>query len=94
MSQTFVMRDRKAQSDKPVFRERVFHGAHSRSGIEVTGHWSTQGPQPVGEGGVPQWVADAFDADPRLMQVALSGEHEGQKFGSVYSRIEHEVSKG
>lgn len=98
MSQTFAMSDRKlrAEGEKPVFRQRVFHGAHSWGKMEIKGQWHTQGPQPVSEsGGVPQCVVDIFDKYPHVQQVAIAfkGE-EGQENGSVFSRIDHEVREG
>lgn len=66
----------------------IFHGAHSRSKLEIKGCFTAQGPQPVGdEGGVPQWIADAFAAMPHLQQLALNGEHSGV----IYSRMNIEV---
>lgn len=44
-------------------------GCHG-SDIRITGCFYAQGPQVVGEGGVPQWVMDAFRANPGLDKLA------------------------
>lgn len=91
MSTTFLMRDRKATTDpdRPVFSQRVFHGAHSHTKLEIRGQWHVQGPQPVSDGGgVPKLVADIFDAYPQVQKVAVATD----TGGSVFSRINHEVS--
>jgi hypothetical protein len=67
-------------------KAKAFHGTYSRTRLDIRGTHSLSGPQPIGEGGVPQWVADAFDAHPGLMQIALNGEDRG----AVYSRLEEE----
>jgi hypothetical protein len=54
-------------------KERVFHGAHSRTPLKIQGNFHAQGMQPVQDaGGVPGWAADLFDSRPDLMQIALS----------------------
>lgn len=62
----------------------IYHGAHSRTPLEIRGHFHIQGPQPVGDGGVPKWVSDAFDAMPHMTRIALSSK----TGGVVWSRIE------
>lgn len=63
--------------------KKVYTGI-SHSPLEVKGHFHFQGPQPVGcEGGAPEWVAAAFDNNPKLNMVALSYEDSGV----VYSRM-------
>jgi hypothetical protein len=79
MSYTFLMRGPKSDA-------QVFHGAHSRSPLEIRGQFSMTGPQPVGDGGVPKWVADLFESMPDLKQVALSTD----KRGVVWSRLSDE----
>ncbi len=63
---------------------KTIHGAHAHGPLEIRGHFTSQGPQPIGaEGGCPQWVADLLEKHPDIQQVALSGEH----CGVVWSRI-------
>ena len=70
---------------------RTFHGAYSRTAMEIKGHWHMQGPQPVSDdGGVPQWAADLFDAMPDLMQIALATK----RGGVVWTRPEPEIQTG
>lgn len=75
MSKTFAM---KGGTGKRV------HGAYSRSPLEIKGHFTMSGPQPIDdESGCPQWVADLFDQHPDIQRVALSGD----EWGAVFSRI-------
>jgi hypothetical protein len=79
MSLSFAMKG----STKPTF-----HGAHSHTKLEIRGNFYASGPQPVGDdGGVPQWVADAFAYFPSLREIALNGD----THGVVYSRFADEV---
>lgn len=73
--QTFLMKGNKAKS---------IHGAYSRSALEIRGHFSMQGPQPVGENGAPQWVADIFESRPDIIRVAVSTEDRG----AVWTRMD------
>jgi hypothetical protein len=45
-------------------------GCHG-SKIEIKGCFFAQGPQVVGEHGVPQWVMDAFNNTPKLERLAI-----------------------
>lgn len=64
-----------------------YHGSHSRSKLDIRGHISMSGPQPVGdEGGVPELVHQLFQQFPKLQQVALGAE----TFGVVYQRMKDE----
>jgi len=49
---------------------RLF-GAHGAA-IKFTGAFFVQGQQEVGPHGVPQWVLDAFNANPKLYQMATT----------------------
>jgi len=51
---------------------RLF-GAHGAA-IKITGAFFAQGQQEVGPHGVPQWVMDAFNANPKLHQMATTDE--------------------
>lgn len=63
---------------------KTIHGAHARGPLEIRGHFTAQGPQPIGEeGGCPQWVADLLEKHPDIQKVALSGDNGGV----VWSRI-------
>ena len=57
-------------------------GCHG-SDIRVTGCFYAQGPQAVGEGGGPQWVMDAFRANPNLDKLAIVDD---ASHGVVWSR--------
>lgn len=62
---------------------RRVHTSFSRTKLEIRGHFSMSGPQPVGGNGCPEWIADLFDANPNLTQIALGNEESG----IVYQRI-------
>lgn len=64
----------------------LFHGSHSTKSLEIRGQFHCSGPQPVGEGGCPQWVADIFDRLPKLDRIALDGDGRGV----VWTRITHD----
>lgn len=82
MAQTFAMRGNKSE---------VYHGAHSRTPLEIRGSFSMSGPQPVGDdGGVPTAVAEIFRAMPHCQTISLGNE----KGGVVYSRLASDPSKG
>jgi hypothetical protein len=49
---------------------RLF-GAHGAA-IKITGAFFAQGQQEVGPHSVPQWVMDAFNANPKLYQMATT----------------------
>lgn len=77
MSQVFSFR-------KTIFMGERYHGSHSRTKLEIKGHFSTSGPQPVSDdGGVPILVADIFRNMPKIQSVTLNGESSGV----VYSRL-------
>jgi hypothetical protein len=60
------------------FKGRTIPSAHSATPLEIKGAWTMQGPQVVGgEGGVPEWVFDLFQANPHLEQIALGYERGG-----------------
>lgn len=72
------------------FRGRTVHASHSSTPLTVQGHWHTQGPQVVGgEGGAPEWVADAFDDNPNLEFIAIGTK----TAGVVYGRMEERKSE-
>jgi len=62
---------------------RLIHGAHSINSLEIRGVFNIQGPQPICEGGAPEWVADLMDRYPEIQDIAISSE----KGGVVWSRI-------
>ena len=61
----------------------LFHGSHSARPLEIRGSFYCSGPQPVEDGGCPQWVADIFDRLPGLERIALDGDGRGV----VWSRL-------
>jgi hypothetical protein len=62
-----------------------YHGAYSRTTLEIRGTWRMSGPQPVGDdGGVPDLVHQVFEQFPKVQRIALS--YEGG--GVVFSRME------
>ena len=64
--------------------QRQVHGAHAHGPLEIKGHFTASGPQPVdNDGGCPQWVADLLDQHPDIQRVALSGD----KWGVVWQRM-------
>lgn len=73
--QTFLMKGNKSKS---------IYGAYSRSALEIRGRFHMQGPQPIGENGAPQWVADIFESRPDIIRVAVSTEDGG----AVWSRMD------
>ena len=83
---TFQMRGRGPNAG---FDRKVVHGQHSLTTPKILGNWHVSGPQPIGGGGCPQWVDDAFAADPKLKRVVLVGEGHG----SVYSRMDEHAMK-
>lgn len=92
----FAMRERRDTTDStlPVFRQRVFHGAHSWGHVEIRGNWATSGPQPVGgDGGVPEEVAAIFDKHPNIRRIAFVFGDARTETGSVWSRMDHEVKE-
>ena len=61
-----------------------YHGAYSRTTLEVRGTWGMSGPQPVSEdGGVPDLVHQLFEQFPKVQRIALG--YEGG--GAVFSRM-------
>lgn len=64
------------------FNGRTIGCAMSHSELTFQGSIHVQGRQPVGDDGAPQWVADLFDENPEVMQVAIGKE----KSGIVYYR--------
>jgi hypothetical protein len=75
---TFLLKGHKAKE--------VFHGSHAVTGtLEIRGNWSMSGPQPVGDGGVPECVAQVFRSMPAVTRIALQGENGA---GSVWQRVE------
>jgi hypothetical protein len=75
MPTTFAMKGHKG---------KLYHGSHSRTPLDFKGTWSMRGPQPVGDGGVPQWVDDLMEACPDIQQIAISSIDGGV----IWSRIE------
>lgn len=64
-----------------------YHGSHSRTKLEIRGHISMSGPQPVSDnGGVPELVHQLFQQFPQLQQVALGAAD----CGVVFQRIQEE----
>lgn len=64
-----------------------YHGSHSRTKLDIRGHVSMSGPQPVSDdGGVPELVHQLFQQFPHLKQVALGAE----THGVVYQRMTDE----
>ena len=78
MSTTFLLKGNKTA-------ER-FYGQHSRTPLEIKGHWSMSGPQAVGEGGVPECVAEVFRAFPHMKSIALGTD----THGVVWQRLDAE----
>ena len=65
------------------YKGRTCHSAHSYKPVEIRGHFNMQGPQVCGgEGGVPDWVVAAFDANPKSQTIAANTE----KHGTVWQR--------
>lgn len=58
------------------------YSAFSRSRLEITGCFHTQGRQIVGdgEGECPQWVADFFTANPKVTELAISTGTDGVSY--------------
>lgn len=54
------------------FNGKRFHGSYSRTPLEIRGTFHLQGPQPIGEGGVPEYIAEIFEKLPELENIALS----------------------
>jgi hypothetical protein len=70
-------------------KSRTIYSQTSREPLEVKGVWQVSGPQVVGgEGGVPEWVWDAFQSNPRITFITV--EYEGG--GVVYRRPDQEVT--
>lgn len=61
----------------------VYHGAYSRIPLEVRGQFVCSGPQPVGDGGVPEWVAAAFEQMPHVTTISVSSDTDG----AVWTRM-------
>lgn len=55
------------------FKGQTFRGSHAIGELEIRGRWYAEGNQPIGDGGVPKWVADLFDSDEAIHKVAISG---------------------
>lgn len=63
---------------------RKVFGAHAIGTLTIKGLFHAQGPQPVDDNnGAPVWVADFFDNNQDVDQIALSGK----KHSVVYARI-------
>ncbi len=71
-------------------RQRTMPTSHSSTPLEISGCWSTQGPQVIGgKGGVPEWVDDLFQQHPKIMQIAFNYENGGV----VYSRPKETIDE-
>jgi hypothetical protein len=66
---------------------KLFYGAYSRTKLVISGTWHMSGPQPVGDGGVPQWVADLMESRPDIQQVAVSTK----TGGAIWSRMDDDA---
>lgn len=64
--------------------ERRVFSAYATGELTIQGLFHIQGPQPVNDdGGAPKWIADYFENNPDIDQIALSGK----KGSVVYGRI-------
>jgi hypothetical protein len=79
MSMTFALKGHKG---------KLYHGSHSRTPLEFRGTWNMTGRQPVGDGGVPQWIDELMEANPDIQQIAIS-TNDG---GVIWSRIPEEAT--
>ncbi len=60
---------------------KQIHASHSCSKLKITGHFHIQGPQLVGgEGGAPEWVSAAMEANPKIEAIAIVTEGGGVVF--------------
>lgn len=65
---------------------RVF-GAHARGKLSIKGSFHIQGPQPVDDdNGAPVWVADFFDNNQDVDQIALSGENHSVVYARIFDK--------
>ena len=63
---------------------KLIHSSYSHSQLEIKGCWHMQGPQPIGENGVPKWVGEIFKENSDIEAIAINKK----KSGIVYSKLE------
>jgi hypothetical protein len=67
---------------------RKVFGAHARGELTIKGSFHMQGLQPIDDdSGAPVWVADFFDNNQDIDQIALSGKDHSV----VYARIQNDT---
>lgn len=65
-----------------------YHSTYCRGRLEISGLPTLSGPQAVGEGGIPENIANLFRADKRLETVAVElAFDDGQSSSVVYRRM-------
>lgn len=62
---------------------KLYRGEHSQTPLEFRGMFHMTGCQPVGDGGVPEWVDKLMEAYPDIQQIAISSTESGV----IWSRI-------
>lgn len=62
---------------------KLYRGEHSGGPLKFTGAFHMSGLQPVGKGGVPEWVDRLMETNPDIQQIAISSTESGV----IWSRI-------
>ena len=68
-------------------RGKLYHGEHFGTPLEFRGSFRMSGRQPVGDGGVPEWVDRLMEANPDIQKIAISSIGSGV----IWSRIPKEA---
>jgi hypothetical protein len=65
----------------------LYHSTILDSKLEMSGVFRFSGPQPVGEGGIPEYIANVFWAEPSVKVGAVQYELGKKVLSAIYQRM-------